>query len=79
MLINDLILADYDFVARRLPDGTADPFLPLGVRNIRLVFYPVKVSTNNRYLVDQNNAPFLIMGDCPQSGEPVNNSNSAGV
>ena len=29
--------------------------------------YPVKVSANNRYLVDQNNAPFLIMGDCPQS------------
>jgi len=29
--------------------------------------YPVKVSTNNRYLVDQNNVPFLIMGDCPQS------------
>ena len=29
--------------------------------------YPVKVSANHRYLVDQNNAPFLIMGDCPQS------------
>jgi len=29
--------------------------------------YPVKVSANNRYLVDQNNAPFLILGDCPQS------------
>ncbi len=29
--------------------------------------YPVKVSTNNRYLVDQKNTPFLIMGDCPQS------------
>jgi hypothetical protein len=29
--------------------------------------YPVKISANNRYLVDQNNAPFLIMGDCPQS------------
>jgi hypothetical protein len=29
--------------------------------------YPVKVSANNRYLVDQNNAPFLITGDCPQS------------
>jgi hypothetical protein len=29
--------------------------------------YPVKVSANNRYLVDQNNAPFLITGDSPQS------------
>ena len=29
--------------------------------------YPLKVSANNRYLVDQKNAPFLIMGDCPQS------------
>ena len=29
--------------------------------------YPVKVSANHRYLVDRNNAPFLIMGDCPQS------------
>ena len=29
--------------------------------------YPVKVSANKRYLVDQHNAPFLIVGDCPQS------------
>jgi len=29
--------------------------------------YPVKVSASHRYLVDQNNAPFLILGDCPQS------------
>jgi len=28
--------------------------------------YPVKVSANKRYLVDQNNAPFLITGDSPQ-------------
>lgn len=28
--------------------------------------YPVKVSANGRYLVDQNNAPFLIVGDTPQ-------------
>jgi hypothetical protein len=38
MSINDLILADDDFVARRLPDGTADPFRSLGVRKIGLVF-----------------------------------------
>ena len=29
--------------------------------------YPVKKSANGRYLVDQNNAPFLIMGDSPQA------------
>ena len=28
--------------------------------------YPLKVSTNGRYLVDQNNTPFLIVGDTPQ-------------
>ncbi len=28
--------------------------------------YPVKVSANGRYLVDQNNTPFLIVGDTPQ-------------
>lgn len=28
--------------------------------------YPLKVSANKRYLVDQNNTPFLIVGDSPQ-------------
>jgi hypothetical protein len=28
--------------------------------------FPVKVSANRRYLVDRNNAPFLIVGDTPQ-------------
>ncbi|MGA2077677.1 MAG: DUF4038 domain-containing protein [Terriglobia bacterium] len=28
--------------------------------------YPLKVSPNGRYLVDQNNTPFLIVGDTPQ-------------
>jgi hypothetical protein len=28
--------------------------------------YPLKVSENHRYLVDQNNQPFLIVGDTPQ-------------
>jgi hypothetical protein len=31
------------------------------------VVYPLKVSTNRRYLVDQRNAPFLIVGDSPQA------------
>ncbi len=29
--------------------------------------YPLKVSANNRYLVDQNNIPFLMTGDAPQT------------
>ena len=29
--------------------------------------YPVKASSNNRYLVDQNNSPFMIVGDSPHS------------
>src|SRR6516165_9603582 len=27
--------------------------------------YPVKASSNNRYLIDQNNSPFMIVGDSP--------------
>jgi chitodextrinase len=29
--------------------------------------YPLKVSVNHRYLVDQDNVPFLLMGDSPQA------------
>jgi hypothetical protein len=29
--------------------------------------YPVKIGPSGRYLVDQNNVPFLIVGDSPQS------------
>lgn len=29
--------------------------------------YPLKASANGRYLVDQNNTPFLIVGDAPQA------------
>jgi hypothetical protein len=29
--------------------------------------YPLKASGNNRYLVDQNNVPFLMVGDSPQA------------
>jgi hypothetical protein len=29
--------------------------------------YPIKASTNGRYLVDKNNVPFLITGDAPHS------------
>ena len=33
----------------------------------RRVAYPLEVSRNRRYLVDQRNVPFLITGDSPQS------------
>lgn len=33
----------------------------------KAVVYPLKVSANKRYLVDQRNAPFLIIGDSPQA------------
>ena len=29
--------------------------------------FPLKQSANNRYLVDQNNVPFLMIGDAPQA------------
>lgn len=32
-----------------------------------LPVYPVKVGSGGRYLVDQNNVPFMIVGDAPQS------------
>ena len=33
----------------------------------RRFVYPLKVSSNRRYLVDQRNVPFLITGDSPQA------------
>ena len=39
-------------------DISTDHYLPA---------YPVKASSNNRYLVDQNNSPFMIVGDSPHS------------
>ena len=38
--------------------GSAGPPAPL---------FPLKVSANGRYLVDQNNTPFLLTGDSPQA------------
>src|ERR1700676_2338827 len=29
--------------------------------------YPLKLSSNKRYLVDQNNVPFLVQGESPQA------------
>jgi len=43
------------FVALVIPAAVASPV------------YPLKISINGRYLVDQNNSPFLIAGDSPQA------------
>ena len=43
----------------RAPDGRA--------AGPGTVAYPLKASGNGRYLVDQNNTPFPIVGDSPQS------------
>lgn len=34
---------------------------------VLLPAFPLKPSANNRYLVDQNNTPFLMIGDAPQA------------
>ena len=39
---------------------------PQKVSSASVGAYPLKVSANHRYLVDQNNTPFLIVGDSPQ-------------
>ena len=46
--------------------GNTSPFSnPTGVTTGYVL--PVKASSNNRYLVDQNGTPFLILGDSPQA------------
>ena len=37
------------------------------IRSPEIPAYPLKVSANNRYLVDQNDVPFLMVGDSPQA------------
>jgi hypothetical protein len=46
--------------------GTQLMAAPPPASNASSVAYPLKVSANRRYLVDQNNIPFLITGDVPQ-------------
>ncbi|HUJ47400.1 MAG TPA: DUF4038 domain-containing protein [Rhizomicrobium sp.] len=38
--------------------AAAGPYVPV---------FPLKASANNRYLVDQNDVPFLMIGDAPQA------------
>ena len=40
---------------------------PFNVRVVTTPVFPLMVSRNNRYLVDQNSVPFLIVGDAPQT------------
>jgi hypothetical protein len=49
------------------PPAPATPALPLQVTTAATYVYPLKVSSNGRYLVDQNNKPFRIQGDSAQS------------
>jgi hypothetical protein len=60
------------FAAQQVPNAPQPSFLPLITRQTAIVppsgnyTYPLKMSANRRYLVDQNNTPFLIAGDSPQ-------------
>src|SRR5690242_14160799 len=50
--------------------GGAGPATAQSVRSLSSTAspnYPLKVSTNRRYLVDSSNVPFLIIGDAPQT------------
>ncbi len=40
---------------------------PVAVVVSNTAAYPLKASANGRYLVDQNNVPFLLVGDSPQA------------
>ena len=47
--------------------GVADRESPATVVSSSEPAYPLKASANNRYLVDRNNLPFLMVGDAPQT------------
>src|SRR5690349_2333716 len=47
--------------------GTAHLRLPTVVTTGRRYVYPLRVSNNGRYVVDRRGAPFMIVGDAPQS------------
>jgi Protein of unknown function (DUF4038) len=48
-----------------VPTSAPPPIAP--VAPAAMAAYPLRVSSNGRYLVDQQNAPFLVAGDSPQS------------
>ncbi len=47
--------------------STGDSAIERTVTKPRLPAYPVRPSLNNRYLVDQDSLPFMIVGDSPHS------------
>ena len=52
------------------PSGASSPGFPaspIQVTTAATYAYPLKISTNRRYLADQNNKPFRIQGDSAQS------------
>jgi hypothetical protein len=57
------------FCAHALEDPTPEqPFDANPLRpSLRVPAFPLKASEDNRYLVDQNNSPFLLVGDAPQT------------
>jgi Protein of unknown function (DUF4038)/Putative collagen-binding domain of a collagenase len=62
------------------PAPTATPKATPSPTPSAAVAYPIKASSNNRYLVDQNNHPFLLVGDAAWNlfmEVPVTGSNSA--
>jgi Protein of unknown function (DUF4038)/Putative collagen-binding domain of a collagenase len=46
--------------------GQMSSATPQNASSPNVALYPLKLSANHRYLVDQNNTPFLIVGDSPQ-------------
>jgi Protein of unknown function (DUF4038) len=57
--------------AGKSPAQSPTPYAPTSVGGIGSSSispaFPLKASANNRYLVDQNGAPFLMVGDSPQA------------
>ena len=49
------------------PCSAGDRAAAEAVTNSKVPVYPVQKSANNRYLIDQNNIPFMIVGDSPHS------------
>jgi Protein of unknown function (DUF4038)/Putative collagen-binding domain of a collagenase len=47
--------------------GRTDATVRSGARTSTRFVYPLKLSANRRYLVDQRGRPFLIVGDSPQA------------
>jgi hypothetical protein len=61
---------DYAVVAFDAAGNESAPSVPLDVTTALPSagpVYPLRVSANRRYLVDQNGVPFLIAGDSPQT------------